>query len=234
MRVLHAPDQARAAGTPKLLEELRREAPPAVPASALRCRNPGCNATFQEHENHAEACRYHLGPPVFHDTRKWWGCCPDKRAYDWDEFVQIPGCQVGQHSTAPRSVEFAKSPTVAAAEAAAAAAAASAAAAPAVQIKSIDSYNAANADAVTAVSAMMRKPKPQEVAADGTAMCRNNGCQQRFKVDENHEGACNHHEGKPVFHDRVKIWSCCPANKAYEWEEFMQIPGCKVGPHSLE
>lgn len=51
----------------------------------LRCRNYGCNATFTEAENSDTACRFHTAPPVFHDTKKGWSCCP-KRVYDWDEF----------------------------------------------------------------------------------------------------------------------------------------------------
>ena len=36
------------------------------------------------------ACRFHTAPPIFHDTRKGWGCC-EKRVYDWDEFEQLEG-----------------------------------------------------------------------------------------------------------------------------------------------
>lgn len=36
------------------------------------------------------ACRFHTAPPIFHDTRKGWGCC-EKRVYDWDEFEQLVG-----------------------------------------------------------------------------------------------------------------------------------------------
>lgn len=51
----------------------------------LRCRNYGCNQNFTEAENSDAACRFHTAPPVFHDTKKGWSCCP-KRVYDWDEF----------------------------------------------------------------------------------------------------------------------------------------------------
>jgi hypothetical protein len=36
-----------------------------------------------------------LQPPVFHETAKYWACCPNKKAYDWDDFQNIPGCLVG-------------------------------------------------------------------------------------------------------------------------------------------
>lgn len=60
----------------------------------LRCRNYGCNKTFAEAENSDSACRFHTAPPVFHDTKKGWSCCP-KRVYDWDEFNLVrasPAC----------------------------------------------------------------------------------------------------------------------------------------------
>lgn len=89
--------------------------------------------------------------------KKGWSCCSSKMVYDWDDFEKIPACQVGRHSTAPPAAQFAKSPTVLAAEGAAAAAgsaapAGSATTAPPV-LKSIDDYNKKNPNAVTAVSA---------------------------------------------------------------------------------
>jgi len=54
----------------------------------LKCRNYGCNQTFTEEENNPTACRHHTAPPVFHDTKKGWACCP-KRVYDWDEFNTV-------------------------------------------------------------------------------------------------------------------------------------------------
>jgi hypothetical protein len=47
--------------------------------------------------NSATACTFHPDKPVFHDTIKYYPCCPKKQAYDWDSFLAIPGCQVGQH-----------------------------------------------------------------------------------------------------------------------------------------
>lgn len=40
--------------------------------------------------NSDTACRFHVLPPIFHDTRKGWSCC-EKRVYDWDEFEQLEG-----------------------------------------------------------------------------------------------------------------------------------------------
>jgi hypothetical protein len=75
----------------------------------LRCRNYGCNSHFVEAENGPEACQFHTKPPIFHDTKKGWSCCP-KRVYDWDEFQLLVGCARGPHSTQEPGKTFALSP----------------------------------------------------------------------------------------------------------------------------
>lgn len=62
--------------------------------------------------------------------------------------------------------------------------------------------------------------------------CKNFGCNQFFTEEENSDTACKHHVAPPIFHDRVKGWSCCKDRKAYDWEEFQTIEGCTLGRHS--
>ena len=62
----------------------------------LHCKHFGCQKKYRESENHDTFCSYHKSPPVFHETAKYWSCCPDKKAYDWDTFMAIPGCAVGR------------------------------------------------------------------------------------------------------------------------------------------
>lgn len=59
----------------------------------LRCKNFGCQKYFDP-ETPTE-CRHHKSPPIFHETAKWWSCCPDNKAYEFEEFMAIPGCQKG-------------------------------------------------------------------------------------------------------------------------------------------
>jgi len=40
-----------------------------------------------------------------HRTAKFWSCCPHKKAYDWDDFQAIPGCQTGKKCTAEKENE---------------------------------------------------------------------------------------------------------------------------------
>ena len=62
-----------------------------------KCLRKGCQKVFRFDENSIEACRYHKGEPVFHDTYKYWSCCADKKCYDFDAFMAVPGCSVGYH-----------------------------------------------------------------------------------------------------------------------------------------
>jgi hypothetical protein len=59
-----------------------------------KCVHFGCNNRFPMGGPYPP-CRYHSGPPVFHETVKFWSCCPGKKAYDWEEFQSLPTCQSG-------------------------------------------------------------------------------------------------------------------------------------------
>jgi len=50
----------------------------------VRCTNFGCKVKFPKGSlDTPKPCIHHAGPPVFHETAKFWSCCPQKRAYDW-------------------------------------------------------------------------------------------------------------------------------------------------------
>eukprot|EP00931_Biecheleriopsis_adriatica_P064417 TRINITY_DN39202_c0_g1_i1.p1 TRINITY_DN39202_c0_g1~~TRINITY_DN39202_c0_g1_i1.p1 ORF type:complete len:274 (-),score=67.26 TRINITY_DN39202_c0_g1_i1:50-871(-) len=75
------------------------EAKPAPKAAAredgkLRCKNFGCQRFFDP-DGPPQECLHHKSAPIFHETAKWWSCCPDSKAYDFDEFMKIPGCTKG-------------------------------------------------------------------------------------------------------------------------------------------
>jgi len=61
--------------------------------------------------------------------------------------------------------------------------------------------------------------------------CRNPGCKQKYNEEENHEEACNHHSGKPIFHDLKKGWTCCN-QIAWDWDEFEKLKPCAKGRHT--
>lgn len=62
-----------------------------------KCQRKGCQKIFNYAENSESACTYHKGQPVFHDAIKFWGCCPGKKCFDFDEFLAVPGCAQGFH-----------------------------------------------------------------------------------------------------------------------------------------
>eukprot|EP01041_Mallomonas_annulata_P004476 gene4476-8911_t len=67
------------------------------PDGTAKCQNKGCQLLFRIEENNVDACCYHAGQPVFHDAVKFWSCCADKKCYDFDEFMKVPGCKRGWH-----------------------------------------------------------------------------------------------------------------------------------------
>jgi len=93
--ILHGPSRTKAEieeEARKLAEEKRLERERTVP-----CTNFGCKRRIPRGGPYPE-CQHHVAPPVFHETAKFWSCCPQKKAYDWDEFQSIPGCKMGRCS----------------------------------------------------------------------------------------------------------------------------------------
>ena len=90
--IMHGPAQS--------LAEIQQEAEAAKAAqeeqlkNTVQCTHFGCHNRFPKGGPYPE-CRYHKAPPVFHETAKFWSCCPHKKAYDWETFQEIPGCETG-------------------------------------------------------------------------------------------------------------------------------------------
>merc|ERR1711964_77198 len=63
----------------------------------LRCKRFGCNKYYDE--GSTDEGRHHVKPPVFHETAKYWSCCERKKAYDWESFEAIPGCETSEGHT---------------------------------------------------------------------------------------------------------------------------------------
>ncbi|KAH8612587.1 putative CHORD [Trypanosoma vivax] len=193
----------------------------------LICTNYGCGKSFLPEENNETACYHHREPPIFRDIEKYWRCCPTKRARDWEEFQAIPTCCHGPHSTANAPVSFKSSPV-------------SNVPLNTVQIQAVEAVSGPSAVGCRVAGPREfegakdagKENKPQEIV-DGKARCRNFGCQKEFVVSENNETACQYHSSGPVFWDTYRYWKCCPQKKCYDFENFMKVPGCTVGPHLL-
>ena len=103
-------------------------------------------------------------------------------------------------------------------------------------MKSIDAYVAANPNAATgaaSVAKSVERGKERKVReADGFYKCNHSGCNKYYDPQSNTDNtACTYHPGKAVFHDTIKYYDCCPKNQAYDWDQFMALPGCQTGPH---
>jgi len=61
--------------------------------------------------------------------------------------------------------------------------------------------------------------------------CKRPGCNKQYLKSDNDGTKCSFHNGKPMFHDLKKGWSCCN-QVAYEWPEFEKLKGCCIGEHS--
>ena len=66
---------------------------------------------------------------------------------------------------------------------------------------------------------------------DQLKKCRRLGCGKEYYEKDNTEGSCHYHDGKPMFHDTKKGWTCCN-QIAYDWDDFQKLQPCKVGKHS--
>ena len=202
----------------------------------LRCKNYGCQKYYDDDDtNHNDSCTHHTGPPVFHDTSKYWSCCPNKKAYDFDSFQEIVGCAKGKHSQTNIGLSISASPNATATVNTTDNNSSNAL--PTTVLKSISDYNSNNPEASSAASsaskmigaAAIRKSSRKE---DGFhAKCQRRGCQKDFKISENTNTSCCYHSGQPIFHDAVKFWSCCANTKCYDFDEFMAVKGCCVGQH---
>jgi disease resistance protein len=195
--------------------------------SKKKCTRQGCLKQYTDAENHETACRYHDGKPIFHDIKKGWTCC-NVIVYDWEEFMQIVGCKVAAHSSeATNQTDFFKSSAVANAEKGLNNVN------PEVKVRDIKAYEEEQRK-IEEEKKKKEAEKPKEIIKtnDGKYYCGNPGCADKtFDPENNPEGACKHHTGNPVFHDRKKFWACCK-QEAYDWDDFLKLPACAVGKHT--
>lgn len=209
------------------------------PEGSVLCTNYGCGKYFVPGAEDNQECVYHAKPPVFHDTYKYWACCPKIKAADWEEFEKIATCQKGAHSTENRPLLASANPvednaaltnTALSAEEVSAL---KASAAPQTMCAPSDDGGKHSGPREFEGAVSQQQDAPGPIDADGYATCRNYGCQKRFKVGDNSEAECVFHTGAPVFWDTYKYWKCCPNQKRYEFDDFVKVPGCASGSHKL-
>jgi disease resistance protein len=192
-----------------------------VDPSLLTCCNGGCQVKkYREEDNHDKACQYHRLGPVFWDGGKYWGCCPDQKKWEWDDFICIPGCTIGRHSNVPP-------PKMAQEEMTNAPIAVPQGADPlTMHVDSVATYGESDEPA-----AKEDTVEVADIAEDGSTVCGNAGCRMKFNVNDPRDPSeCHYHASPPVFHDGKKGYSCCNVH-VYDFDDFMAIPTCAVGTH---
>lgn len=181
-----------------------------------KCVHKGCGKTYSDPE---EDCVYHPGPPVFHEGQKGWKCCKP-RVLTFEEFLSIPPCTTGKHSTVddtpapepPKTTDLPPAPTPA--------------------------ENKTTLPERPPISPAIAPPAPAEPAPEpdsddpsleipANATCRRKSCGATYTgSDARDDEKCVHHPGAPVFHEGSKGWSCCK-RRVLEFDQFLKIPGCK-------
>jgi hypothetical protein len=154
-------------------------------------------------------------------------CCKP-RVLTFDEFLTIPPCTTGKHSTVDDTP--APPPKAQALEASNIVAAA-----PIPAPVPVTRPLAPSLAAAQATPSVTPKPEPPEDESDDpdaqippNATCKRRGC-SKSKDDKvsREEEECVYHPGIPLFHEGSKGWTCCK-RKVLEFDEFMKIEGCKT------
>ncbi|ORY62214.1 Pyruvate/Phosphoenolpyruvate kinase-like domain-containing protein [Pseudomassariella vexata] len=196
----------------------------------LLCVHKGCGKTYTDPE---EVCSYHPGPPVFHEGQKGWKCCKP-RVLTFDEFLSIPPCTEGTHSTTdlPPGIE---KKTGGDAD---------------TTTQSLSNKLSELSEVPTSApsraplapqAAPTAPPPPPESEDDEPSLdipdgkvCRRKTCNVAYKKGQvrSNDEQCVHHPGVPIFHEGSKGYSCCK-RRVLEFDQFMKIEGCKISPRHL-
>ncbi|ORZ38399.1 chord-domain-containing protein [Catenaria anguillulae PL171] len=209
----------------------------------ISCTRTGCGKLFDPHQNlRGDACLFHPGSPVFQDGRKYYSCCPNTRASDFTQFVNLPGCTTGTHSAEKQPKQPAPAPVMPPSAPAPVPAAATAAGAPNSNANTntnakIETFSSPATTSTPppasapATPALPDQDPPNAIVAPGTA-CLRNGCGTPYVSDAaTRSTPCIHHPGAPLFHEGSKGWTCCKSKSVLEFEHFLKIKGCTEGKH---
>lgn len=149
-----------------------------------------------------------------------WKCCKP-RVLTFDEFLAIPPCTTGKHSTVDDTpAEPEKTEKTPASEEI------SLPERPAVQPTPAPQTAPTPTPAPAPAQEESEEDDPSlEIPANAT--CKRRGCNATYDASvPRDEEKCVHHPGQPIFHEGSKGWSCCK-RRVLEFDEFMKIQGCK-------
>ncbi|GAA97926.1 uncharacterized protein L969DRAFT_52216 [Mixia osmundae IAM 14324] len=210
----------------------------AVELRGMRCTRRGCNQDFDDTDNKDDTCSFHPGHPVFHEGLKSYACCKDinKPVLDFDDFMKIPPCATGSHSSEPLEVPAAPapkdpaSPDLASKLAAAVVADESSAPQPVLLQRPARSA-AADESPRSPEPAAELEQDPIDASVQAGMRCKRKGCpiSADDSLDRNAD-ECRFHPGDPVFHEGSKGYSCCK-KRVLDFGDFLALPGCSTSRH---
>jgi len=166
------------------------------------------------------------------DRKVGWKCCKP-RVLTFDEFMNIPPCTTGKHSTVDDTPAPEPQPSNEEVDAK-------------LQANKMkkEQEDAQPAVARQPIAAQAPKPSPSPAPPeeedddpslpipDGVT-CKRRGCGATYKAGQSRDGEeCVHHPGIPIFHEGSKGYSCCK-KRVLEFDEFMKMPGCKTKGNHL-
>ncbi|KAK5053964.1 hypothetical protein LTR84_001926 [Exophiala bonariae] len=190
---------------------------------AQKCVHKGCGKVFEDPE---EECIYHPGPPEFHEGQKGWKCCKP-RVLTFDEFLAIPPCTTGKHSTVDDTPAPAPKPAPEDVPSS------SSSAVPVFAPLPMTTNTLSAPQQPTPSSTPKPEPPPDEsddpdASIPPSASCKRRGCgkSQDSSVARDDE-ECTYHPGVPIFHEGSKGWTCCK-RRVLEFDEFLKIEGCRT------
>jgi hypothetical protein len=174
-----------------------------------------------------------------------WKCCKP-RVLTFDEFLSIPPCTEGRHSTTdlPPQIEKKEVP----AETAAAAAAGSPPPARVPVSSRPQQPTPTPATPPPAVAPDSDSDDPALEIPDGR-ICRRKGCGAVYRAgqraraegsdekkddddDDDDDEKCVFHPGFPIFHEGSKGYSCCK-RRVLEFDQFLKLEGCETKKRHL-
>jgi cysteine/histidine-rich domain-containing protein 1 len=202
----------------------------------LNCYNKGCGKKFDPTKNEEDSCKYHPGPPYFHDAYKIWKCC-DKKFTDFGTFLSHPGCTLGKHSnekvedivrlSATKEIRPEKQEEVIVWSGLNKPSERSLASG---RMQNLTKEITPGASAAVEKYLATVKEKENNGEIPIGAACVNNSCKTTYNGPETNSTACVHHPGVAIFHEGMKYWSCCK-RKTSDFSSFLSQEGCTTGEH---
>jgi len=193
----------------------------------VTCGRGGCGNLFFESANNDTACKFHPGPPIFHEGYKGWKCC-DRKTIDFDEFMAFETCAVGKHmakTDKPKPIvpDTPITPSV-------------------VNSGGVEVYRNPNPQnhpppkpvepTEEPVTIPKETPDPPDAVIQVGDPCLHRNCTAKFEDDNSRTEPCYYHPGNPVFHEGSKGYSCCK-KMTLIFEEFLSMEGCTTGVHKF-